>query len=84
MTKEQRNVIKHQKLRVKALGETITGIRQALDATSGELHQTAFGRMEEDPDEVSDLDEAAILLFHVCQEMEQARGYLERAAGVKK
>lgn len=84
MTKEQRNVIKHQKSRVKALGETISGIRLTLDATSSELHATAYGRMEEDPDEVRDLDDAAILLFHVSEEMERACGYLERAAGVKK
>ena len=84
MTANQKNVIKHNRLRIKALGETLAGIRALLGATSSELHREAYGKMAEDPPAVENLDEASIALFHACESMEQACGYLEDAAGVKK
>lgn len=84
MTANQKNVIKQNKQRIQALGATLSGIRMLLDKTSGELHAEAYGKMKEDPDEVKNLDEASIALFHACESMEQACGYLEDAAGGKK
>ena len=84
MTANQKNVIKHNRQRLKTLGETLAGIRMLLDKTSGELHAEAYGKMKEDPDEVKNLDEASIALFHACESIDQASGYLEAAAGVKK
>ena len=84
MTTVQRNVIKHQKLRVKALGATLEGMRKILNETAGELHDAAFGSMERDPDEVWYVNEAADELFRACQKLDLAFGYLERAAGAKK
>lgn len=84
MTANQKNVIKQNKQRIQALGATLSGIRMLLDKMSGELHAEAYGKMKEDPDEVKNLDEASIALFHACESMEQACGYLEDAAGGKK
>lgn len=84
MTTTQRNMIKQNKIRIKSLGATLAGIRMLLDKTSGDLHAESYGKMEEDPDEIKNLDEASISLFHACEYIDQACGSLEAAAGGKK